>query len=269
MLPLPSIIAFALLLIAGCNGFTATRSNQLTRSAPTRPSAALTRVGVLPDSLASPGDARGYFALWFFGGSGGGGIALKQFPRQFENFQKTIALSGEGPTVGGETVGVSPLCLYPRDLSKGDLDKVFNNKLSVEQMVERGPKPNYLSECGYLCFDSFVEANKGCNPLTVRAVFDAMSTSDIVSPEVVQAKLDEFSGDTSPDRAAFKSALLQTKLAGFSSIAFLLFLLGPIVGSTCLDAGAAGWFPDWPGNDNMPWSLLAGPGVWTIPEYWI
>jgi len=55
----------------------------------------------------------------------------------------------------------------------------------------------------------------------------------------------------------------------YSSIAFLLFLLGPIVGSTCLAALAAGWFPEWPGIDNLPYSLLFGPGFWTIPGYWI
>jgi len=196
-------------------------------------------------------------------------VAFGQFPQQYEKFRQLYAMSDDEPTQGGETVGISPLCLYPRDLSKADLDKVLSNKLSVEKMVEKGPKVNYLSERGYLCYASFAFNNKGCNPLTVRAVFDAMSTGDNVSPEVAQANLDEFASDSSPGRAAFKNALLKTKLTGYSSIAFLLFLLGPIVGSTCLDALSAGWFPDWPGNDNMPWSLLVGPGVWTIPQYWI
>lgn len=196
-------------------------------------------------------------------------MALRQFPQQYEKFQQVLSMKDESPTLGGETVGISPLCLYPRDLCKADLDKVINNKLSIEQMVKKGPKPNYLSERGYLCFPSFADANKGCNPLTVRAIFDAISTGDNVAPDVAQAKLDEFKSDISSDRAVFKSALLQTKLTGYSSIAFLLFLLGPIVGSTCLDALSAGWFPDWPGNASLPWSLLFGPGVWTIPQYWI
>ncbi|KAL7541930.1 hypothetical protein ACHAXR_011362 [Thalassiosira sp. AJA248-18] len=259
-------IAVSALLVLGCDGFTAHPSKQLTRlAAAPKPS----RVNVLPDSVASYEDARGYFYLWFFGGQGGATVALGQAPQQIAKFKQLYAMSDEGPTQGGETVGVSPLCLYPRDLNKADLDKVLNNKLSVEKMVEKGPKPNYLSENGYLCYASFVDANKGCNPLTIRAVFDAMSTGDNVSPIVAQTKLDEFATDASSDRSAFKNALLKTKLAGYSSIAFLLFLLGPIVGSTCLDALSAGWFPDWPGNDNMPWSFLVGPGIWTIPEYWI
>lgn len=134
--------------------------------------------------------------------------------------------------------------MYPRDICKADLTKVLSNKLSVEKMVENGPKPNYLSTKGYLCYESFAEANKNCNPLTVRAVFDALSTGDIVAPDAAQLKLDAFSNDQSSDSAVFKSELLKTKLAGFSSIAFLLFLLGPIVGSTCLESFALGWFPE-------------------------
>mmetsp|Transcript_5721 Transcript_5721/g.12460 ORF Transcript_5721/g.12460 Transcript_5721/m.12460 type:complete len:266 (+) Transcript_5721:37-834(+) len=260
------LIAFAL-LAPGYDGFTVRPANQLTRLAAQTPSNSVTKLNGLPESVTTFEDARGYFYLWFFGGSGGAGVALRQFPLQFEKFQQLYAMANEGQTEGGETVGISPLCLYPRDLSKADIAKVLNNKLSVELMVEKGPKPNYLSENGYLCFQSFEAANKGCNPLTIRAVFDAMSTGDNVSPDVAQENLDAFSSDASLN--AFKNALLKTKLAGFSSIAFLLFLLGPIVGSTCLDALAAGWFPDWPGTDSMPLSLLLGPGVWTIPQYWI
>eukprot|EP00584_Thalassiosira_punctigera_P008762 CAMPEP_0172541974 /NCGR_PEP_ID=MMETSP1067-20121228/12673_1 /TAXON_ID=265564 ORGANISM="Thalassiosira punctigera, Strain Tpunct2005C2" /NCGR_SAMPLE_ID=MMETSP1067 /ASSEMBLY_ACC=CAM_ASM_000444 /LENGTH=267 /DNA_ID=CAMNT_0013328113 /DNA_START=97 /DNA_END=897 /DNA_ORIENTATION=- len=266
---LPLLITLFALLIPGYNGFTAHPSNKRTSlAAPTPPKSVLTKLNGLPDSVQSFEDARGYFYLWFFGGSGGVGVALRQFPLQFQKFRELAAMSDKGPTRGGDAIGISPLCLYPRDLSRADLDEVLNNKMSVEQMVERGPKPNYLSEKGYLCFQSFAAANEGCNPLTLRAVFDAMSTGDNVSPDVAQANLDEFSSDGSADRASFKNALLKTKLTGFSSIAFLLFLLGPIVGSTCLDALSAGWFPDWPGNGNLPWSLLVGPGVWTIPKYW-
>jgi hypothetical protein len=261
------IIAFAL-LIPGTSGFTAHPASQLTRLV--KPKITVTKINAIPESFTNNfEDARGFFYIWFFGGSGGVGVALRQFPQQYEKFQQVQSLKDDAPTLGGDTVGISPLCLYPRDLRKADLDKVLNNKMTVEQMVRMGPKPNYLSERGYLCFPSFVDANKCCNPLTVRAVFDAMSTGDNVSPDVAQSKLDEFKSDESSDRAAFKNSLLKTKLAGFSSIAFLLFLLGPIIGATCLEAASAGWFPEWPGNDNLPWSLVVGPGFWTIPQYWI
>ena len=80
-------------------------------------------------------------------------------------------MSAEEPTAGGETIGISPLCLYPRDLSKADVDKVLNNKLSVEKMVEKGPKVSYMATKGYLCFAAFQEANQNCNPLTGKSAF--------------------------------------------------------------------------------------------------
>lgn len=260
-----SILAFAL-IVPGLHGFAPRPATHPTRSAaPPRSVPPLTPLRVLPESIVSADNARAYFYLWFFGGSGGAGVALRQVPALYDKVQTLQAIANAEPTQGGETVGLSPLCFYPRDLSRADLAQVVGNKMSTEKMVAVGPKPNYLSEKGYLCFQSFAAANAKCNPLTVRAVFDAMSTGDNVAPDVAQAYLDSFKLD---DGAAFKTALLKTKSVGYSSVAFLLFLLGPIVGSTCLDAASLGWFPDWPGIDNMPWSLLAGPGVWTIPEYW-
>lgn len=252
------------LLVAASHAFVTTRPNlQVKKSSLTKTTKAL---NVIPEAFTdTPETARTYFYIWFFGGQGGATVALGQFPKQFAKFKSLFDMSEEGPTAAGETVGLSPLCLYPRDISKADVDQVLSNKLSVEQMVAKGPKPNYLSEKGYLCFESFADANKKCNPLTIRAVFDAMSTGDNCDPSIAQTKLDEFRSDPS----AFKNSLLKQKLAGFSSIAFLLFLLGPIVAETCLEAASFGWFPEWPGGNNLPWSLLIGPGFWTIPEYWI
>lgn len=248
------------LLVACSNAFVNTRRNLLSHPKTTK------ALNVIPDAFTdTPEHARTYFYIWFFGGQGGATVALGQFPRQFEKFKSLFDMAADGPIAAGDTVGLSPLCLYPRDISKADLDQVLSNKLSVEQMVIKGPKPNYMSQKGYLCFESFADANKKSNPLTIRAVFDAMSTGDNVDPFVAQSKLDEFRSDPS----AFKNSLLKQKLAGFSSIAFLLFLLGPIVAETCLEAAFSGWFPEWPGGDNLPWSLLVGPGFWTIPQYWI
>lgn len=258
------ILFFSCLLAAGSNAFINTASN-LQIKTPKFSIRTTQARNVIPEAFTdTPEHAQQYFFIWFFGGQGGATVALGQFPKQFEKFKSLFDMSEKGPTESGETVGLSPLCLYPRDISKADLEKVLNNKLSVEQMVAKGPKPNYLSEKGYLCFASFAEANSNCNPLTIRAVFDAMSTGDNVDPSIAQRKLDEFRNDPS----CFNSSLLKQKLAGFSSIAFLLFLLGPIVAETCLEAASFGWFPEWPGVDNLPWSLLIGPGFWTIPQYW-
>jgi hypothetical protein len=45
--------------------------------------------------LGGPEAAQSYFFLWFFGGSGGAGVALRQFPQQLEKFNGLRAMSGE------------------------------------------------------------------------------------------------------------------------------------------------------------------------------
>jgi hypothetical protein len=216
------------------------------------------------DLPAAANDARRLFSLWFFGGSGGGGIAIAAFPQMYSRFMGTRGLKGQGPTLGGDKLGISPLCGLPEDLSVADVEKILRNKKSVETMVEKGPKDSFWAEKGYLRFEAFQAANPKCNPLALRAIFDALTTStSTVEPDVAQELLDEFREDT----ATFKKTLLLTKAKGYSAIAFLLFLLG-LTATVSAESLAAGWFPDWPGNNNFPIGLV-NPGIWTIPDYWI
>ena len=99
--------------------------------------------------MAAVEDSRNLFYLWFFGGSGGGGIAIAAFPAMYERFSNMRSLKGQGPTAGGETIGVSPLCGFPEDLSLADVQKIFNNPMSVERMVETGPKDSFWAEVSY------------------------------------------------------------------------------------------------------------------------
>jgi|AntRauTorckE5430_2_1112549.scaffolds.fasta_scaffold00775_7 hypothetical protein len=207
---------------------------------------------------------RKLFYLWFFGGSGGGGIAIAAFPAMYTRFDAMRSLKNEGPTLGGESIGLSPLCLYPRDLSLSDVEKVLNQKIKVEQMVSRGPMDSFWAQRGYLRYEAFVQANQNCNPLAVRAIFDALTTStSTVEPDVAQELLDSFKGDV----GAFKRELLKSKVKGYAAIGTLLILLG-LAADVSGEALAGGWFPEWPGNDNFPVGLVS-PGVWTIPDYWI
>ncbi len=96
--------------------------------------------------MAAVEDARKLFYLWFFGGSGGGGIAIAAFPAMYDRFSNMRSLKGMGPTAGGETIGVSPLCGFPEDLSLADVQKILKNPMSVERMVETGPKDSFWAE---------------------------------------------------------------------------------------------------------------------------
>jgi hypothetical protein len=249
-----------------CSAFTPI--SPLTISTPTArsqtsSSSKLNLAPISPDFMDSEG-ARKLFFLWFFGASGGGGIAVGAFPQMYANFKDVRALKGVGPTLGGDKIGLSPLCGYPEDLCYDDVQKILNNKMTTEQMVAKGPKDSFWADRGYLRYEAFVAANKNCNPLALRAVFDSMTTSSsTVSPVTAQEALDTYRNDI----GAFKNKLLASKFQGYSAIAFLLFLLS-IAAATCAASLAQGWFPDWPGNDNFPVSLVS-PGIWTIPDYWI
>lgn len=58
-------------------------------------------------------------------------------------------LKGVGPTEGGETIGINPLCGYPEDIARADVDKIVNSRLSIEEIVTKFPiEGNFLTEQG-------------------------------------------------------------------------------------------------------------------------
>jgi hypothetical protein len=211
--------------------------------------------------------ARTAFYFWFFGSSGAAGVARSAFPRMYDSVTYIRSLKGVGPTLGGETLGVSPICGYPEDLAIKDVEKVTNNPLNVERIVAKYPiEGNFLSKKGYLTFPAFEQANKGANPLAVRAIFDTFAQStNSCDPEIAQQKLDLYKKDLS----SINGALLKSKAVGFASIGVLLFLLGF---ADVVAAGHAyhGWFPDWPGASNFPACFLnPETSPLRIPDYWI
>lgn len=104
-----------------------------------------TRLNELPAEVDT---ARISFFIWFFGASGGAGIARSAFPRMYDAVRYVQNLKGS-PSAGGEAIGLNPLCGYPEDLSVADVEKIVNNKLSIEQIVQKYPiEGNYLTEVG-------------------------------------------------------------------------------------------------------------------------
>lgn len=99
--------------------------------------------------VAAMETARTAFFIWFFGASGGAGIARSAFPRMYDNVRQIQSLKDQGPSKGGETIGISPLCGYPQDLKRADIESVVNKKQTVEQIVEKYPiEGNFLSAQG-------------------------------------------------------------------------------------------------------------------------
>ena len=221
-------------------------------------SSTTTILRVIPSEIAvdaAADVARTQFFLWFFGSSGGLGVALSAFPRMYSKTRYIQSLKGS-PSLGGDNLGLSPLCGYPEDLASKDVEKIINNKLTVSQLVEKFPiEGNFLSAKGYVTFQAFEQANSGANPLAIRAVFDSFSQSqDTCEPSVVQDKIDSYKEDIS----LLQNTLLTSKLIGYSSIGTLVFLLG-LAETVALTSAKDGWFPSWSLEN----------GILNIPNYWI
>lgn len=223
----------------------------------------LTMNGPTPEDI---GIARTAFYFWFVGASGGTGIARSAFPRMYRKWSETIAMKGRGPTLGGEKLGISPLCGYPEDLYRSDVESIVNKVEDVGVIVEKYPvEGNFLAEKGYLCYNAFERANEGENPLAVRAVFDSLNTNnDVCSPDVAQEKFDSYKIDLEN----FKSEIFRARLTGYASIVALLFLLALADYESIAVHAREGWFPDWPGFSNLPSSLFDPEiGLSALPNY--
>eukprot|EP00542_Grammatophora_oceanica_P021190 CAMPEP_0194035898 /NCGR_PEP_ID=MMETSP0009_2-20130614/8310_1 /TAXON_ID=210454 /ORGANISM="Grammatophora oceanica, Strain CCMP 410" /LENGTH=214 /DNA_ID=CAMNT_0038677453 /DNA_START=35 /DNA_END=680 /DNA_ORIENTATION=+ len=201
-----------------------------------------------------------------FGAAGSGGVARSALPRLIDEYFEVQALKGVGPTLGGPTIGVSPLAGYPEDLRLKDVELIVNNPLNVDAIVQKYPiENNFLSKKGYLTIDAFQLANAKANPLAVRAIFESFQKNKAVEPQVAQRFLDEYQRDPT----SVKKNLVLNKVLVYSAVATLLFLLGLADVATATDF-YRGWFPDWPGGLDFPRNLLSSEGnVFTIPDYFM
>jgi hypothetical protein len=175
--------------------------------------------------------ARTNFFIWLFGASGAAGVARSAFPRMYNNIREIQSYRTiPGRTIDKnnnnnvETVGISPLCGYPRDLAVTELKAILNNRLNIEQIVAKYPvEDNFWAQKGYITYSAFRRANAQADPLAVRAVFDCFSQStEVSSPDIAQQKLDSYK--ESLDN--FNRDLLKSKVTGWAAIGTLLGLLG-------------------------------------------
>ena len=210
--------------------------------------------------------ARGSFGWWIMGAAGSGGAARSAFPKLYNDFVEIQGLRGVGPTLGGPTIGLSPLLGYPEDVCLKDVEMVVNNPLNIEEITKRYPiKGNFLAAKGYLTLDAFKMANAEANPLAVRVVFDSFGKPKAVEPTLAQKLLDKYKENPND----IKPNLLLGKLSVYTAAATLLFLLGLADFASATDL-YRGWFPDWPGGQDFPRNLFTPEGnVFKIGEYFL
>jgi hypothetical protein len=215
--------------------------------------------------------SRGLFYLWFFGASGSAGIGRKAFPAFLEKETEKQNLAELGPTLGGDDFGLSPFCVYPKDLKTADVETIVSLPLTVEQIVSKYPvENNFLSAKGYLTFEAYkryTSQDSGCNPLAVRAIFDTLNcNSNVCEPDKAQTALDSYKQDIN----AIKSGLLVATATRFGGIFALILLLFLADWQAFIVHAFAGWLPEWPGFDDFPSSFFdPETGIQAIPKYYM
>lgn len=217
------------------------------------------------------------FAFWlcFYGAAGAASVGREIIPIRFGRLMDRKALKGKGPSLGGEEkLKLLPYVSgYPEEIMTRDVEKVINNRLSTFQMVKKFPieKETYAythmkNPPEFLYYEAFALANRGANPLAIRAVFDGIADGgDTVYAGLAQEVVESYKGD--PDLLAKK--LNRSKLLSLLAFVSVICLVG------LADYFAAyhlykGWFPTWPGASNFPFSILDKEvGFFTIPQYWM
>ena len=213
--------------------------------------------------------ARSSVPLWFFGAAGSGGVARAVIPSLIDNWKEVQQLSSGPPpnNSAGPTIGIGPAWGYPQDVTVADIQDILDTPLTIVQIVQQNPMENNMfSKNGYMTLDAWMQHYANKNQLAARVVFDAFGKSLTVEPEIAQAKLDQFRADISN----IKSSIIQGKIVVASALFALLFLLGLADVATATDA-FRGYFPDWPGGQDFPWSMFTqeGGSPLTIPQYWV
>ena len=210
--------------------------------------------------------ARKTFGWWIMGAAGSGGAARSAFPQIYKEYMELQQLKGQGPTLGGPTIGIGPLLGFPEDVCVKDIEQIVNNPLTVEQITQQFPvENNFLADKGYLTYSAFKRANADANPLAVRAVFDSFRKPKSVEPYLAQELIDEYKRD--PTLIRQNLVIKQGTL--IMAAGTLLFLLGLADVASATDF-YRGWFPSWPGGQNFPFSVFTKEGsIFTIPDYFL
>jgi len=249
-----------LLLVSSTNGFVVVPKTQ---SSTIKSSSSLF-VGIDPQIMQEMTNSRSAFGLYLFGSLGTAALGRSAIPVTIDRIKLNNALAKEGETkdsLGGANMQLG----YPGPVFEDDVREVLDNPMSMTEIVDKFPIPGKIR--GFLSYEAFAKANPNSSPLAVKAVWDAFAlgiNTKVVSPFTAQGKFDKFREDMSE----IKSMLLYGKIIGI--VAFLLLLggLGTADGYAAYH-GWKGWFPEWPGLNNFPFSFVdPSTGILAIPKYY-
>lgn len=206
--------------------------------------------------------ARSAFVLCFAGAVGSAAVGREAIPVTYREWQKRNELKGKGTSLGGQDL---ELFGYPEPVYSKDVMSVLKNNMTVNEMMEAYPVEGALP--GYLRYESLAKANEGTSQMAVRAVFDSIAmgiNKNQVNPFLAEQKMELFKEDI----GLLKENSQLTKTVGVTALVLLLSILG------AADFFAVyhlwhGWFPEWHGFDQMPYSLFDERGISNLASTFI
>jgi len=249
------------------------------------------------EAIQEMSSARFTFGLCFYGALGCGSIGRELLPIVFKRYETTSSLeSGSGTatttntnvanTNNDEDLGIWG---YPEKIYRNDVEKILNNPLKPMDIAKKYPieQDKYAAErrvythmaktIPSLGYDGFEKANKGANPIALRAVFDSFSNSiggsNTVSPITAQRNMDSFLVFETKRKATVSGDLAKKlnggKTTGITAFVFLVVLLG-IGDALAIFHLWKGWFPLWQGFSDMPSSLFDQDiGIAVLPSFFV
>jgi len=121
----------------------------------------------------------------------------------------------------------------------------------------------------FLTFEAYQRANPTSNPVALRALFDSFSNSlggiNSISPITAQERIDEYTNNI----YTMVQRLNRSKVLGLSAFIFVLLLLGFVDYLTIYHLWR-GFFPEWNGFMNLPFSLFDREiGISVLPKFFV
>jgi len=248
------------------------------------------------EAIQEMSSARFTFGLCFYGALGCGSIGRELLPIVFKRYETTSSLesgSGTATTTNTNVANTNDEDLgiwgYPEKIYRNDVEKILNNPLKPMDIAKKYPieQDKYAAErrvythmaktIPSLGYDGFEKANKGANPIALRAVFDSFSNSiggsNTVSPITAQRNMDSFLVFETKRKATVSGDLAKKlnggKTTGITAFVFLVVLLG-IGDALAIFHLWKGWFPLWQGFSDMPSSLFDQDiGIAVLPSFFV
>lgn len=207
-----------------------------------------------------------------------GSIGRELIPIVFKRYETNSKLQSSNTATTKKKTDLN-IKGYAERIYLEDVQSILSNKLDAISIAtkyqgDKSEKYEYThlktqNIPPFLSFEAYQRANPTSNPVALRAVFDSFSNSlggiNSISPITAQERIDEYTSNI----YTMVQRLNRSKVLGLSAFIFVLSLLGFVDYLTIYHLWR-GFFPEWNGFIDLPFSLLDEEiGISVLPKYFV